>query len=114
MASFITSSDIDITDGDQFLLTRRIIPDVTFQGSTAASPRIYMTVKPRNYNGAPYTVEPEESVVNSQLIPVELYTEQIFLRARARQMGFKFLSADLGVQWQLGYPRVEGRPDGRR
>jgi hypothetical protein len=114
MYSFITSSDVDITDGDQFLLTRRIIPDVTFQGSTATAPTVYMTVKPRNYNGAPYTVEPEEPVVNSNLIPVELYTEQIFLRARARQMGFKFLSTDLGVQWQLGYPRVEGRPDGRR
>jgi hypothetical protein len=114
MTSFITSSDVDISDGDQFMLIKRIIPDVTFDGSTVSSPVVYMTVKPRNFPGGSYTTEPDEPVVQTNSIPVETYTEQVFLRARARQMGFKYLSTDLGVQWQLGYPRVDGRPDGRR
>jgi hypothetical protein len=114
MTCFITSSDVDITDGEQYMLTRRIIPDVNFEGSTSATPTVYMTVKPRNFPGSQYKPEPDEPVVNTASIPVELYTEQVFLRARARQIGFKFLSIDLGVQWQLGSPRVDGRPDGRR
>jgi hypothetical protein len=114
MTCFITSSDVDITDGEQYMLTRRIIPDINFEGSTAAAPTVYMTVKPRNFPGSQYKPEPDEPVVNTASIPVELYTEQVFLRARARQIGFKFLSIDLGVQWQLGSPRVDGRPDGRR
>jgi hypothetical protein len=114
MNSFITSSDVDISDGDQFMLTRRILPDVNFEGSTATAPILYMTVKPRNFPGSAYKTEPDEAVVNTQLIPVELYTEQVFLRARARQIGFKFLSTGLNVQWQLGSPRVDGRPDGKR
>ena len=112
--AFITSSDVDLMDGDQFMLTRRILPDVNFEGSTAAAPTLFMTVKPRNFSGSAYKVEPDEAVVNTQLIPVELYTEQVFLRARARQIGFKFLSTGLDVQWQLGSPRVDGRPDGKR
>jgi hypothetical protein len=114
MTCFITSSDVDITDGEQYMLTRRIIPDVNFEGSTAAAPTVYMTVKPRNFPGSQYKPEPDEPVISTASIPVELYTEQVFLRARARQIGFKFLSTDLGVQWQLGSPRVDGRPDGRR
>jgi hypothetical protein len=114
MTSFITSSDIDISDGEQFMLVKRILPDVTFDGSTVTSPILYLTVKPRNFPGSSYTTEPDEPVVQTGAIPVETYTEQVFLRARARQMGFKYISTGLGVQWQLGYPRVDGRPDGRR
>jgi hypothetical protein len=114
MTSYITSSDVDIGDGDQFMLIKRIIPDVQFQGSTIDDPIVYMTVKPRNYNGSSYSTEPDEPVQQTGSVPVETYTEQVFLRARARQMGFKYLSTGLGVQWQLGYPRVDGRPDGRR
>ena len=114
MTSFITSSDIDISDGDQFMLIKRIIPDVSFEGSTITNPIVYMTVKPRNFPGSSYTTEPDEPVQETGTTLVETYTEQVFLRARARQMGFKYISTGLGVQWQLGYPRVDGRPDGRR
>jgi hypothetical protein len=58
--------------------------------------------------------EPEEAVTRTATVPVEQYTEQVFIRARARQMGFKVSSTELGVQWQLGAPRIDGRPDGKR
>lgn len=114
MVSYIQSSDFDISDGEQFTLVKRIIPDLSFGGSTAAVPRAYMTVTPRNFPGAAYMTEPEEAIDLTSAIPVEQYTEQVFIRARARQMGIKITSTDLNTQWQLGAPRIDGRPDGKR
>jgi hypothetical protein len=111
LAAEITSSDFDIIDGDQFMLMKRIIPDIDFAGSTAAAPEAFMTIKPRNFPGSAYTNIDTGNVIQTS---VDLYTDQVFLRARARQMGFKISSTDLGVQWQLGSPRLDGRPDGKR
>jgi hypothetical protein len=115
MSSFITSSDFDLStnagDGEQFILTKRIIPDVSFNGSTAATPTLNMTLKPRNFPGSEYDSEPDLPVIETT---VDRYTNQVFIRARARQMGFKISSDALDVQWQLGTPRLEGRSDGRR
>ena len=115
MSSFITSSDFDLTtqagEGEQFMLTKRIIPDVSFSGSTAATPTINMTLKPRNFPGASYDSEPDLPIIETT---VDQYTNQVFIRTRARQMGFKISSSELNVQWQLGTPRLEGRSDGRR
>jgi len=111
MTAFITSSDFDIGDGDKFTLVKRIIPDVDFTGSNASEPRVKMTVKPRNFPGSVYNVENDRNVIETS---VNVYTEQVFLRARARQMGFKITSDSLGTTWKLGSPRLDGRPDGRR
>ena len=115
MTSFITSSDFDLTnqngDGDQFILTKRILPDVNFAGSTATSPTLNMTLKPRNFPGAAYDSEPDLPIIETS---IDQYTNQVFIRTRARQMGFKISSDALDVQWQLGTPRVEGRSDGKR
>jgi len=114
MESYITSSDFDIVDGEQFLLIKRIIPDVAFNGSntiTNPNPSILMTMKPRNFPGADYSTSPSRNVIETT---VDTYTNQIFLRARARQMGFKISSSDIGVQWQLGSPRLDGKQDGKR
>jgi len=114
MPAFITSSDFDIADGEQFTLVKRILPDVDFNGSTGTAPQVLMTFKPRNFPGSNYIPESEEAVTRSTTVPVQQYTDQVFIRARARQMGFKISSLDLGVQWQLGSPRLDGRPDGKR
>jgi len=114
MTSFITTNDFDIGDGDQLILIKRIIPDVDFNGSTAVTPKVIMTMKPRNFPGSNYSSANEPDVERSTTVPIEQYTEQVFIRARARQMGFKILSEDLNVQWQLGAPRLDGRPDGKR
>lgn len=111
MAAQITSSDFDLTEGEQFLLLKRIIPDISFTGSTANAPEVTMTIKPRNFPGSSYTNIDSGNVIETS---VDVYTEQVFLRARARQLGFKISSEDLDVQWQLGSPRIDARPDGRR
>jgi hypothetical protein len=114
MAAYIQSSDFDIVDGEQFMLIKRIIPDVEFGGSnmvTNPTPSVLITMKPRNFPGSDYSTSPARNVIESS---VDVYTNQIFLRARARQMGFKISSADIGVQWQLGSPRLDGKTDGKR
>ena len=114
MASYIQSSDFDIVDGEQFLLIKRIIPDVEFDGSNMVAnpnPSVLITMKPRNFPGSDYATSPAKNVIETA---VDIYTNQVFLRARARQMGFKISSSDIGVQWQLGSCRLDGRPDGKR
>lgn len=107
----IASSDFDLVDGDQFILTKRIIPDISFEGSTAEAPEVTMYIKPRNFPGNAYSNTETGRVIET---PVGVYTDQIFMRARARQMAVEIASTDLGVQWQLGSPRLDGRPDGKR
>jgi hypothetical protein len=111
MTAFITSSDFDIGDGEKYTLIKRIIPDLDFTGSNATEPTVQMTVTPRNFPGNTATTEPDKNVIETS---VNVYTEQVYLRARARQMGFKITSNTLGTTWKLGSPRLDGRPDGRR
>lgn len=113
MVSYIQSSDFDLDDGDNFILTRRIIPDLSFDGSTAATPEATLTIRPRNFPGSTYSSDPSDTqrVIETS---VGAYTQQVFMRARARQMALKVRSDQLGVQWQLGAPRLDARVDGRR
>jgi hypothetical protein len=113
MEAFIQSSDVDVDDGEKFILTRRMIPDVNFSTSTAANPEVSLTIRPRNFPGSNFQNDPSDTqrVINTS---VNIYTNQVFVRARARQLALKVSSADLGVQWQLGDVRVDGRPDGKQ
>jgi hypothetical protein len=111
MTSYIQSSDFDITEGEQFMLTRRIIPDLDFSGSTAAAPEATMVIKPHYTPGAPYGTSEFGRVIQTT---INQYTQQVYIRARARQLGFKIESDDLDVQWQLGSPRLDARADGKR
>jgi hypothetical protein len=123
MESFITSGDIDIEDGEQFMLVRRIIPDINFIGSTATAPQVKLTVNSHNFPGQVYATNNLEGTGLTRTVTatrepvtaiIDQYTNQVFLRVRGRQMQFELSSDTLGVQWQLGMPRVDARPDGRR
>ena len=113
MDSYIQSSDFDLGDGEQFMLTRRMLPDINFSNSTAAAPEVTLTIKPKRFPGTAYTNDATDSqpVIETA---VDQYTSQVFVRARGRQMAFKIASDDLGVQWQLGSVRLDARLDGRR
>ena len=113
MVSYIQSNDFDIDEGEQFMLTRRMLPDIGFEDSTAQQPEIKLQIRPRNFPGSSYGTDPADTrrVIETS---VGVYTDQIFLRARARQMALKISSDTLGVQWQLGSPRLDARVDGKR
>ena len=114
VASFIESSDFDIGEGDRFMLTQRIIPDLTFNGSTAVSPSVEFGLKVRNFPGVSYSEEITGNTSRTATSPVEQFTEQLYLRARGRAAAVKVESTDLGVKWRLGAPRMDLKPDGRR
>jgi hypothetical protein len=111
MEAYILSSDFDIGDGEQFMLTRRIIPDVKFDGSTAATPEVGITLVPKRFPGSSPQSEPNLRIIETS---ADVYTNEVFIRARGRSMAFKISSDDLGVNWQLGNPRLDARPDGKR
>lgn len=113
MESYIQSTDFDVDDGEKFMLTRRMIPDVKFDGSTSNDPEVTVELKPRRFPGSSYGTDADDAQPVIQT-SVDQYTGQVFIRARARQMAFKISSEDLGVQWQLGSPRIDGRLDGLR
>lgn len=116
----LVSSEFDLDDGDKFMFIRRMLPDVTFEGSTAANPAAVMTLLPLENSGSGYNNPTSEggvnnaSVVRSTTVPIEQFTGQVFIRVRGRQMAFKIESTELGVAWKLGIPRLDMRPDGRR
>jgi hypothetical protein len=127
MTSYIQSADVDISDGDKYMLLRRLIPDVNFGGSESRNPvtgapitpQAQVTVGVRNFPGAASAstnasgVTTERDVVTATAT-IDQYTNQVFIRARGRQMNFKIGSDTVGTQWQLGMPRFDARPDGTR
>lgn len=120
MECFVTSAEFDLDDGHKFAFVWRMLPDVTFRGSSAANPSIVMSLLPLKNSGSGYT-DPASvggtnnaSVTRTVDVPVEQFTGQVFTRIRARQMSMRVSSSALGVAWQLGAPRLDLRLDGRR
>ena len=114
ISSYIESSQIDIGDGENFVFMRRLIPDLTFDSSTVASPQADFILQTRNYPGGPYLQTSTDPVTRTATVPVEQFTNQVNLRLRGRSFAMKIESSDMGVAWRLGSPRVDIRPDGRR
>ena len=123
ITSYIQSSDFDIGDGHNYGFVWRMIPDITFDGSTTPAPntpQVTFTVRPRYNPGAAYgtsdtpTVASDQSYANQRNYTVQEFTEIVYTRIRGRQMAFKVSSDTVGTQWQLGVPRIDIRPDGRR
>ena len=115
----ITSAQYDIGDGHNFAFVYRMIPDLTFRGSTeGTTPQVTMYLQGLNNSGSGITQTGNADVAYSgsapSVINVDQYTGQIYIRIRGRQMQMKLTSNTLGTQWQLGAPRIDLRPDGRR
>jgi len=126
ITAFITSSQFDIGDGHNFSFVWRMLPDLTFNGSTdGTTPSLTMQLLPLQNSGSGFnspksvggTSSSAEGVVTAtQSYPIDLdtYNGQLNIRIRARQMAMKISSNTLGTQWQMGAPRLDSRPDGRR
>ena len=118
--AYITSAQFDLDDGHKFAFIWRVLPDITFDGSTADAPQATLTLLPLANSGSGYNTPASEggsnngTITRTTTVPVEAYTEQLNIRVRGRQLAMKIESNDLGVQWQLGFPRLDMRPDGRR
>jgi hypothetical protein len=118
--AYITSAEFDLDDGHSFSFVWRVLPDLTFRGSTTTSPKVTMYLYPLKNSGSGYTNPASvggsnsATVTRTAVLPIEEFTGQIFTRVRGRQLAMKIESTELGVAWQLGSPRLDLRPDGRR
>ena len=118
MAASIEASPIDIGEGERFVFINKIIPDITFQGSTGGTPSASMTLSMQDYPGSSYGQAETDTVTSSAIstttVPFEQFTTKADIRLRGRSFAFKIGSTALGVRWRLGSPRIQLRQDGRR
>jgi len=116
--AYIESAEFDIDDGDHFGFVYRILPDVTFRGSTIENPQATMTLTPLKNSGSGYNMSiggsESATVTRTATVPIEKFTGQVFVRVPGRQMVLRMESNQIGTTWQLGSPRIDIRPDGRR
>lgn len=122
----ITTSQFDIGDGHNYAFVWRMLPDLTFRGSTDGTvPQMTMQLLPLQNSGSGYnnplsvggtSATAAQVVAATQSYPIDLdtYNGQIYIRVRGRQMSMKISSNTIGTQWQLGSPRIDIRQDGRR
>ena len=114
LSSYIESSVFDMGEGDQFMFATRIIPDITFRNSTNASPTATMVLKARNFPGGAYFGTDSDPVVKTATLPVEQFTNQLFVRIRGRSMSLRIEANQTNTAWRLGDPRLDMRTDGRK
>jgi hypothetical protein len=126
ITAYITSAEFDIEDGNSFGFIWRVLPDITFRGSSVENPQANMYLLPLQNSGSGYhdnnSTNANQSVAGTSygtitrtaVLVVEKFTGQLNTRVRGRQMSIKIESTGSGVQWQLGAPRIDIRPDGRR
>lgn len=118
--AYIVSSQFDIGDGHNFAFIWRMLPDLTFRGSTTSSPVATMYLYGLKNSGSGYNVPASvggsnsANITGTAMIPVEEFTGQVYTRVRGRQLAMKIESNQLDMTWQMGAPRIDIRPDGRR
>ena len=118
--ALISSSEFDIDDGHNFGFIWRVLPDLTFRGSTSGTPQCTMTLIPFENSGSGAT-DPRSTAGTSNAsiqriatAPIEEFTGQVYIRVRGRQLIFQMESTQIGTTWQLGAPRIDIKQDGRR
>ena len=114
LTPYIESSVIDMGDGDQFMFATRVIPDLTFRNSTNAAPTATMTIKARNFPGGAYFASDADPVTKTASLPVEQFTNELYVRLRGRSMSMRIESNQTDTAWRLGDPRLDLRTDGRK
>ena len=114
IAAYIESSPMSIESGEQFQLIRRVLPDITFDGSSSPTPVVKFTLGSYDKPGEDVSGTVNGTVIKEASETVEKYTSELFLRLRGRAFSVKIENTGTGAQWRLGIPRVDVRPDGKR
>lgn len=114
ISAYVESGIVELGTGDNFGFAWRMIPDVTFDGGSAASPQVVMTLKAQDFPGGDFTQTKPTTTVRAATIPIEQFTTQTYFRLRGRELTLKVASTGLGVKWRLGNPRIDVREDGSR
>jgi len=114
MTSFIESAPIDVGDGDKFSFIKRVLPDITFNGSTSVNPTVNFTIKAKDFPGGTYDQSSSQATTRSSTDPIEQFTNKLDYRIRGRAFALRIDSTAVGTKYKLGTPKVDIRQDGRR
>jgi hypothetical protein len=106
LVTSITSSPIDIQDGEQFAFITRLFPDLRLRPESGAGAAADFTIRVRNSTS--------EAFAKEVIVPYTGDDQQVQVRLRGRQFSVKIDSNSLDTAWRLGSPRLEIQPDGRR
>lgn len=112
--SWIRSSVFELGTGGDFMYVSRLIPDVSFSGSTAIAPAVNFTFEKRDYPGSAFAAGPDAPVTSAVILPIEQYTPKVDKRFRARSVQIGIEATEVGTLWQFGVPRLYAAPDGQR
>ena len=112
--SWIKSSVFELGAGGDFMYVSRLIPDLSFEGSTATSPMVNFTFAKRDYPGSAFASGPDAPVTSTVILPIEQYTPKVDKRFRARSVQIGIEATEVGTLWQFGVPRLYAAPDGQR
>jgi hypothetical protein len=120
ITAYVQSSDFDIGEGHNFGYVWRMLPDINFNNSSVNQPSVTMYLRPRQNSGSTYqqadltTTTSANNFTNVPQYTIQEFTGQVYTRLRGRQMALRVQSDGLGVAWQMGTPRIDIKPDGRR
>jgi hypothetical protein len=112
--SYIESSGVEIGEGESYMFVNKIIPDLTFRNSSSSSPVVSLSLYGKNFPGGSVLQTDTKNVTSTAVIPLQLFTNEVFVRIRGRSISMKLESNQLNTAWRLGTPRIDIRPDGRR
>lgn len=105
MTAFIESGDLEMDDGERFMLINRVIPDFAFSGTTGDA-SIDMTIKGKDFPLQDASTLSSSTITSSTL--------QNHIRVRSRSPIVRLESTGVGYGWRLGDLRFDIRTDGKR
>lgn len=112
--AYITSNPIEVGEGQRQIVTKRLIPDVDFSGSTSDTPVVTVSLTPRNFPGGTLLTADSGTVTRTASAPVEVFTEEVGMRVRGRTLVYEIRSTETGVKWRHGVPRIDGSMKGKQ
>lgn len=114
--SYIESSPFDLEDGHYHMFASKLLPDITFNRSTAPTPGVLFTFNTADAPGSNYRTNSTSAtdVDRTTTVPIEQYTPVGYMRMRGRQVSMRVENTTAGTAWRLGAIRLDVRRDGRR
>jgi hypothetical protein len=115
MTSFVESAPMALGGAERFASINRIVPDISFAGSTSINPQVDFTIKARTHSGSGFTqTDDSNTSQRTATTPVEVYTEKLDVRVRGRTFAMRVEATEIGTSFKLGSPQVNIVQDGRR
>jgi hypothetical protein len=115
-APFELSSEGSYDKGDKMMFVRRMLPDITFRNydNGVNTPKVNFVMKMMDKPGDNFGQTSSSQVSRSVIVPVEQFTDDVYVRLRGRSFTLRIETQNAGTLWRLGLPRLDARPDGQR